>query len=137
MDDIIADKYGGGTEACFAAPAAIEDKARGGSGRQAVRSPVGLEAVVWASPVFVLGRPRSGTTLVQTMLDSHSCLSVLYEADALVDVPLGRRSCLVNASEALTLAEAHPASERLNFDARAARAVCEDLGITDAAGAMR
>ncbi len=97
MDDIFADEYGGSTGAGFTTPAAIEDEARGGRGRQPVRSPVGLEAVVWASPVFVVGCPRSGTTLVQTMLDSHPRLSVVYEANFLVDIPLGLRSWLANA----------------------------------------
>src|SRR5215467_4166559 len=56
----------------------------GGRG-SGVRRAVSLEAVVWAPPVFVVGCPRSGTTLVQTMLDSHPRLSVLYEANFLVD----------------------------------------------------
>jgi hypothetical protein len=99
--------------------------------------PVRLESVVWASPVFVVGCPRSGTTLVQTMLDSHPRLSVLYEANFLVDIPLGLRSSLVSASEALTLAEAHPNFLAGSFDARTARAACRELGVTDAAGAMR
>jgi len=96
-----------------------------------------VEAVVWASPVFVVGCPRSGTTLVQTILDGLPRLSVLYEADALIDIPLGLRSWLANASEALTLAEAYPNSWAHSFDARTARAVCRELGITDATGAMR
>ena len=106
------------------------------AGRQPVRSPAGLEAVILAPPVFVVGCPRSGTTLVQTMLDSHARLSVLYEADFLVDIPFGLRSCLANAQEALTLAEAHP-TFRTEFDARTASAACRELGIMDAPGAMR
>jgi hypothetical protein len=98
---------------------------------------IGLEAIVWSSPVFVVGCPRSGTTLVQTMLDSHPRLSVTYEADFLVDIPLGPRSSAANASKALTLAEAHPNSRMHSFDARTARVVCSELGIMDAAGAMR
>ena len=143
MDDIFADKYGGSTRAGLAALAAVEHDARGGTGRQPVRSPVGLEAVVWASPVFVVGCPRSGTTLVQTMLDSHPRLSVLYEADFLVDIPLGLRSSLANASKAVTLAEAHPSFgtdtsfQADSFDARTASTAFRELGITDAAGAMR
>ena len=133
MSDIFADRWGGG----FAAPAEIGDDTHDGPGRQPVRRPVSLEAVVWASPVFVVGCPRSGTTLLQTMLDSHPRLSVLYEADALVDIPLGLRSSLANASEALTLAEGHPNCRTHSFDTRTARAVCTELGITDAAGAMR
>jgi hypothetical protein len=97
----------------------------------------GLEAVIWASPVFVVGCPRSGTTLVQTMLDSHPRLSVLYEAESLVDIPLGLRTSATSASEALALAEAHQNSRTHGFDARTARALCRQLGITDAAGAMR
>jgi hypothetical protein len=87
--------------------------------------------------VFVVGCPRSGTTLVQTMLDSHPRLSVVYEANFLIDIPLGLRSSMANASEALRLAEAHPNSRMRDFDARTARAACTELGITDAAGAMR
>ncbi len=121
----------------FAAPAEIRDDSHGGPGRQPVRRPVSVEAVVWASPVFVVGCPRSGTTLVQTILDGLPRLSVLYEADALIDIPLGLRSWLANASEALTLAEAYPNSWAHSFDARTARAVCRELGITDATGAMR
>jgi hypothetical protein len=77
------------------------------------------------------------------MLDSHPRLSVLYEADFLIDIPLGPRSGLANASEAVTLAEAHPSfradtSFRADsFDARTARTAFRELGITDAAGAMR
>ncbi len=137
MGDIFADRCGGSTGAGFAAPAEIEDDNHGGPGRLPVRRPVSLEAVVWASPVLVVGCPRSGTTLVQTVLDSHPRLSVPYEADALVDIPLGLRSRLANASEALTLAEAYPNSWTHSFDARTARAVCRKLGITDAVGAMR
>jgi len=121
----------------FATPAEVRDDSHRGPGPQPVRRPVGLEALVWASPVFVVGCPRSGTTLVQTILDSHPRLSVLYEANALVDISLGLRSCRANASEALTLAEAHPNSWAHSFDARTARALCRKLGITDAAGAMR
>ena len=123
----------------FAAPAEIRDDSHGGPGPRPVLRPVSLEAVIWTSPVFVVGCPRSGTTLVQTMLDSHPRLSVLYEADSLVDIPLGLRSRLANASEALTLAEVYPNFRwsPLSFDARTARAVCRELGITDAAGAMR
>jgi Sulfotransferase family len=102
-----------------------------------VRQPVSLEEVIWASPVFVVGCPRSGTTLVQTMLDSHPRLSVLYEAESLVDIPLGLRSSRSCASEALAFAEAHQDCRTHGFDARAARAVCKELGIRDAAGAMR
>lgn len=143
MDNIFADKYGGRTAAGFAAPAAAENETRGGPKRQPVRQPVSLEAVVWAPPVFVVGCPRSGTTLVQTMLDSHPCLSVLYEADFLVDIPLGLRSSGANASEAVKLAEAHPSFwadtsfQADSFDTRAARTAFRELGITDAAGAMR
>jgi len=137
LDDIFADKHGGSTGAGFTTPAAIEDEARGGRERQPVRSPVGLEAVVLAPPVFVVGCPRSGTTLVQTMLDSHPRLSVLYEADFIIDVPLGLRSSLAKAFEALTMAEAHPNFRTDSFDARAARAACREFGIMDAAGAMR
>jgi Sulfotransferase family len=137
MGDLFADKGGGSTETGFATPAAIGDDGHRGPGRQSVRRPVSLEEVVWASPVFVVGCPRSGTTLVQTILDSHPRLSVPYEAESLVDIPLGLLSSMVNASEALTLAEAHPNSRTHSFDVRTARTVCGDLGITDAAGAMR
>jgi len=134
VSDIIADRSSGSTAAGFAAPA---QGGHGGPGRELDRRPVSLEAVVWASPVFVVGCPRSGTTLVQTMLDSHSRLSVVYEANFLVDVPLGLRSSVASASEALTLAEEHPNSRMHNFDALTARTVCRKFGITDAAGAMR
>ena len=137
MSNISTDKCGSNTGAGFAALAEIGDDNRGGSGRQPVRRPVSLDAVVWASPVFVVGCPRSGTTLVQTMLDSHPRLSVIYEADFLIDIPLNLRPCPANASEALTLAEAHPNFRVDSFDNRTARAVCRELGITDAAGAMR
>jgi hypothetical protein len=144
MDDIFTCRCDGGTGAGFAIPAEIGDGTHDGRGRQLVRHPnVSLEAVVWATPVFVVGCSRSGTTLVQTILDSHPRLSVIYEADFLVDVPLGLRSSLANASEALTLAEAHPnfgvdssfCSD--SFDALTTSVVCRELGITDAAGAMR
>ncbi len=137
MRDINSDKCRGSTGAGFAAPAEIDDDAYDARGRQPDRRPISLKAIVWASPVFVVGCPRSGTTLVQTMLDSHPCLSVLYEANFLVDIPLGLRSSLANASEALILAEAHPNSQTHSFDARTARTVCRELGITGAAGAMR
>lgn len=137
MGDIFTDRSGGNTEAGFRAPPEIGDGARGGPGRLHVLRPVGLEEIVWASPVFVVGCPRSGTTLVQTMLDSHPRLSVIYEADCLVDIPLGLRSSQANASEALRLAEAHPNIRTDGFDAGTARAACRELGITDAAGAMR
>ena len=109
----------------------------GDLGRQPVTRPVSLKAVVWASPIFVVGCFRSGTTLVQTILDSHPSLSVSYEANFLVDIPLGLRSCTANAAGALTSAEAHPTFRAETFDAGAARAACRELGITDAAGAMR
>jgi hypothetical protein len=137
MTNVIADKNNGITGAGFAAPTDIGDDAYGGPERQVDREMVSLEGIVWTSPVFVVGCPRSGTTLVQTMLDSHPRLSVIYEANFLVDIPLGLRSSLANASEALTLAEAHPNSRAHSFDARTARAICKELGITDAAGAMR
>jgi Sulfotransferase family len=137
VGDIITDRSSGNTAGAFGAPARIGDDVHGGPGRQLDRRPVSLEAVVWTSPVFVVGCPRSGTTLVQTMLDSHPRLSVVYEANFLVDIPLGLRSSLANASEALTLAEAHPNSRTHSFDARTARVVCREFGITDAAGAMR
>lgn len=103
----------------------------------AVRRPASLEAVVWAPPLFVVGCPRSGTTLVQAILDSHPCLNVIYEANFLIDIPLGLRSWPANASQALALAEAHPNFRADSFDVRAARGACTELGITDAAGAMR
>lgn len=143
VGEIFADTGSGRTGAGFTAPADLGHDIQGSLARRAVPWPVGLEGVVWASPVFVVGCPRSGTTLVQTMLDSHPCLSVLYEADFLVDIPLGLWSGLANASEALTLAEAHPSfradtSFRADsFDARTTRAAFRELGITDAAGAMR
>lgn len=137
MDDIFADKDGGGAGVGFVTPVEIRDDTYSGPGRQPVPPSVGLEQVVWASPVFVLGCPRSGTTLVQTMLDNHPRLSVIYEADCLVDIPLGLRSSQTNAFEALTLAEAHPNFRADCFDLRTARAACRELGITDAAGAMR
>jgi hypothetical protein len=137
VGDIFVDNRGGSTGMGFAAPAEIENDTHGGSARPHVRRPISVEAVVGASPVFVVGCPRSGTTLVQTMLDSHPCLSVLYEANFLVDIPLGLRSSLANPSEALTLAEAHPNFRTDSFDARTAHAVCRELGITNAAGAMR
>jgi hypothetical protein len=96
-----------------------------------------LETIVSASPVFVVGCPRSGTTLVQTVLDSHPSLSVPYEADVLVDIPLGPRSGHAGAAEALSIAAAHPSCEVHRFDTRAARTACDEFGITDAAGAMR
>jgi hypothetical protein len=96
-----------------------------------------LKTVVWAPPVFVVGCPRSGTTLVQTILDSHPHLSVLYEADALIDIPLGLRSWRANAQEALRLVEAIPNFLEDGVDFRTSRAACRELGITDAAGAMR
>ena len=107
------------------------------SGRQPSAQSASLGSLVWASPVFVVGCPRSGTTLVQTMLDSHPRLSVIYEANFLVDIPLGPRSCMASASEALALAEAHRAFRSDSFDVRIARAACADLGVTSAAGAMR
>lgn len=137
MGDFFADNGGDSTGTRFATPAVIGDDSDGGPGRRPVRRPVGLEEVVWASPVFVVGCPRSGTTLVQAILDSHPRLSVPYEAESLVDIPLGLRSSMVNASEALTLAEAHPNCRTHGFDVQTARAACGDLGITDAAGAMR
>jgi hypothetical protein len=137
MDDIFADRSGGSARVGFGAPVEIGDDIHGGPGRQPVRRPVSLEAVVWASPVFVVGCPRSGTTLVQTMLDSRPRLSVICEADCLVDIPLGLRSSHANASEALTFAEAHPNFRTDSFDARTASAACRELGITDNTGAMR
>jgi hypothetical protein len=103
----------------------------------AVRPRTALEAVISASPVFVVGCPRSGTTLLQTVLDSHPSLSVPYEADLLVDIPLGLGSRHASAAEALSLAAAHPSCGVHRFDTGAARTACADLGITDAAGAMR
>ena len=137
MGDIVIGRSSGSAGASFNTTVEIRDGTHDGPGQQPEPRPVSLEAVVWASPVFVVGCPRSGTTLAQTMLDSHPHLSVLYEANFLVDIPLGLRSSLVNASEALTLAEAHPNFRADSFDVRTARAVCRELGITDAAGAMR
>jgi hypothetical protein len=74
---------------------------------------------------------------VQTILDSHPRLSVSYEANFLVDIPLGRRSCMASAPAALTSAEAHPTFRAESFDTWGAREACGELGITDAAGAMR
>lgn len=99
--------------------------------------PISLYEIIWSSPVFVVGVPRSGTTLVQTMLDSHPRLSVAYEANFLVDIPLGQRSWSANATEALRMVEAHTNFRSNSFDTALARAACRDLGITDAAGAMR
>ena len=96
-----------------------------------------LTPVAWSPPLFIVGCPRSGTTLVQTMLDSHPRLSVTYEADFLVDVTLGLRSSAASAEQALTAAEAHSNFRTNNYDISAARTVCRELGITDAAGAMR
>ena len=119
MDDILEDgnadelRRSATAEAGFTAQAAIGDTsmaARDGNlsgDRAAWRRSFGLPRC------SSVGRPRSGTTLVQTMLDSHPRMSVLYEADALVDIPLGLRSRLANASEALTLAEAHPNSRSI------------------------
>jgi hypothetical protein len=96
-----------------------------------------LAALVWSPPVFVVGCSRSGTTLVQTMLDSHPRMGVTYEADFLIDVPLGLRSYQANAAQALTAAEAHPNFRTHSYDAAEARGVCRELGITDAPGSMR
>jgi Sulfotransferase family len=135
--DISAGGHRGNTGASIAAPAGNSDDTPGGQQRQPVQPQQTLEAVIWARPVFVVGCPRSGTTLVQTMLDSHPSLSVLYEANALVDVPLSPWSCRASAAAALAAADAHPNSPAHGFDVRAARHACEQLGIADAAGAMR
>jgi hypothetical protein len=96
-----------------------------------------LAAVAWSPPLFVVGCPRSGTTLVQTMLDSHPRMCVTYEADFLVDIPLGLRSYLANAAQALRSAVAHPNFRTHDCDVAGVRAVCRELGIMDAPGAMR
>ncbi len=132
---VFADKWGGRTEAAYAAPEIGEDNRS--AGQPSVWQPVSLKAVVWAPPVFIVGCPRSGTTLVQTILDSHPGLSVLYEANFLIDIPLGLQSGQANASDALTLAQAHPNFQAYGFDERRARLACMELGITDSAGAMR
>jgi hypothetical protein len=133
---IFADRCGGRAGAVYAAAPEIGDKSRR-VGRPSAWRPVSLKAVVWASPVFVVGCPRSGTTLVQTILDSHPRLSVLYEANFLVDIPLGLQSGQANAPDALTLAKAHPNFRADSFDVRKAHLACTELGITDATGAMR
>ncbi|MDA0791242.1 MAG: sulfotransferase [Proteobacteria bacterium] len=52
------------------------------------------EAVAGVRPIFVLGMPRSGTTLVEQILVSHSAVNSLGEttamADAIVDAMAGR-----------------------------------------------
>jgi hypothetical protein len=106
-------------------------------GRQPDSRPTRLEAVIWAPPVFVVGCPRSGTTLVQTMLDSHPHMCVTYEADFLVDIPLGLRSSRANSAQALRSAVAHPNFRTPNCDVALAHAVCRELGIMDSPGAMR
>jgi hypothetical protein len=136
VSDIFADSSAGATGGGVATADADTD-IHDGQGPQPGQRPISLETVVRARPVFVVGCPRAGTTHVQTILDSHPRLSVLYEADALVDIPLGLRSSQFNASEALALAEAHPNCRTHSFDIPAASAICTELGITHAAGAMR
>lgn len=98
-----------------------------------------LEIMVRASPIFVVGCPRSGTTLVQTILDSHPDLCVIYEADFLVDVPLELDRCPATADRALASAEYHPnfRNRSADFDATVALEKCRELGITNAVQAMR
>lgn len=135
MDEINAYRYGSSVGVRSAAPATAEDDITGRA--ESEPSQAALDSVVWAPPVFVVGCPRSGTTLAQTMLDSHPSLNVLYEANFLVDIPLGLHSSFLNASEALAAAEAHPNFQPDKFDVRGARSVCRELGIADSAGAMR
>jgi hypothetical protein len=136
MSDVSIDNSGR-----TAATVAFLSESEHGTGRCLERQPdprvPRLEAVVWASPVFVVGCPRSGTTLVQTMLDSHPRICVTYEADFLIDIPLGLRSSLANAAQALRSAVAHPNFRTHDCDVAGVRAVCRELGIIDSAGAMR
>lgn len=58
------------------------------------------------SPIFLLGFPRSGTTLLEQILDSHPALQTLEEkgtvgamAHAFEDMALGRRNALAELTE--------------------------------------
>jgi len=137
MDELVADSSDTSIGMIFVAPPENGRDTRGCPAQRSVQRQAGFAEIVSAPPVFVVGSPRSGTTLVQTMLDSHPRLSVTYEADFLIDIPLGLRSSVTNASEALTLAAAHLTYQRHSFDVRTASAACRELGVTDAAGAMR
>jgi hypothetical protein len=99
--------------------ATVGDSSRGGEAM--ILDPESVRRVAQAAPVFVAGAPRSGTTLIQLLLDSHPKLSVAYECDFLTDVALDPRLSTWTVSAALDKVISHRTFSHLGIEQQLVR----------------
>lgn len=78
-------------------------------------------------PVFVVGCPRSGTTLLQVMLDTHPGLSIAHEGDFVTDVAFDPRFGEWSLDESLERSLALERFQGLELDANDARKLVAEL----------
>jgi hypothetical protein len=83
-------------------------------------TPVGVEA--GERPFFVVGCPRSGTTLLKSMLDAHPRLAIPYESHFLVGQGPHQRWWRRKPVATVDTILAHPCVRRWNLDPARARA---------------
>lgn len=87
-------------------------------------------------PFFVVGCPRSGTTLLKHMLDAHPRLAVPYESHFLV-AQAPRRSLRRRPEATVETILAHPAVRRWSVDPDAVRAQVAAIAPSDFASLAR
>lgn len=96
-----------------------------------------LQEIAATPPVFVLGCPRSGTTLFQIMLDTHKDLTVGHECEFITDIAFDPDAEEWSVEESVERALSHPVFERLGVDEKTCRMIVDELKPKDYAEVVR
>lgn len=96
-----------------------------------------LKEIAARPPVFIIGCPRSGTTLLQVMLDTHRDLAVTHECDFIIDVAFDPRSHEWSLADQVERALAHPMFGRLGVEAETCRRIVDELRPSDYGAVVR
>ncbi|MGO9559138.1 MAG: sulfotransferase family protein [Acidimicrobiales bacterium] len=96
-----------------------------------------LRAIAARPPVFVVGCPRSGTTLLQVMLDTHRELTVGHECDFVTDVSFDPRATRWSLSDSLEQTYASVLFDRLGVDEASCREIVAEMEPADYPEAIR
>jgi hypothetical protein len=94
-------------------------------------------AAAKAPPVFIVGCPRSGTTLVQLMIDAHPDFAIPPELEFVAYVGLHPRAQSWSAEEALDRILAYPSYSLLGIEPDAGRSLVRELRPEGTAGVIR
>ena len=95
-----------------------------------------FEDALYCTPFFIVGCPRSGTTLLRLMLDSHPSLAIPDESSFIVDLR-GWRGGGRSPAVALERALAHPRFSRWGLDPAVVRRMAAAASPSSYAEAMR